>query len=264
MTPAGPATITRLEKAATDNGFDLDLGRDGAWLHFGSTQTSMRVWLNAVDESALLIATSRADVLDALEERAGASTHPLPSGATGARKVADVAALHRLLRRVFQLSRTLPDELLHTFEAETASLPRSTEAERLVLQRVGQDVFRRGLLEYWDGRCAVTGLAVPELLRASHIRPWADCDRDAERLDVFNGLLLAPHLDATFDAGLITLAEDGAVVVADALPDEARAILGLQHPLRVRGLHRVHEGYLSWHRTMVFRTGSSLGAGRRR
>jgi hypothetical protein len=201
-----PVTITRLEKAATDNGFDLDLGRTADWLLFGSSQTSMRVWLTAVDESLVVVATSRADVLDALEAPAVAFTTQLPTGAAGARSVGEILALHRLLRRVFQLSRTLPDELLHVFEGETANLPRSTEAERLVVQRIGQDIFRRGLLEYWDGRCAITGLAVPDLLRAGHIKPWGDCERDAERLDVFNGLLLGPHLDAAFDAGFITIA----------------------------------------------------------
>jgi hypothetical protein len=73
------------------------------------------------------------------------------------------------------------------------------------VQRVGQDLFRDGLLDYWDGICAVTGLAVPELLRASHIKPWVDCDTDAERLDLFNGLLLAPKLDAAMDRGFITI-----------------------------------------------------------
>ena len=85
-------------------------------------------------------------------------------------------------------------------------------------------------------------------------------DRDAERLDVFNGLLLASHLDAVFDAGFITLAEDGAVVVSGALPDDARAILGLEQPLTVRGLHRAHERYLRWHRTKVFRAGPAHGS----
>jgi hypothetical protein len=50
----------------------------------------------------------------------------------------------------------------------------------------------------------VTGLAITELLRASHIKPWAARDTDAERLDVFNGLLLAPHCDALFARGFIT------------------------------------------------------------
>ena len=57
-------------------------------------------------------------------------------------------------------------------------------------------------MEYWDSKCAVTGLAIPELLKASHIKPWKD-STDEERLDIFNGLLLAPHLDAAFDRGFI-------------------------------------------------------------
>ena len=160
-----------------------------------------------------------------------------------------------VLRRAFQLSRTLPEALLHDFHSETADLPRATEAERREVRRIGQDVFRRGLFEYWDGRCAITGLDVPELLRASHIKPWADCGTDAERLDVFNGLLLAPHLDAAFDAGFITVAEDGTVIVSDALPSGARSALGLDRPLKVRGLHPAHQRYVPWHRTRIFRAG---------
>ena len=246
-------TITRLEKAATDNGFDLALEHVADWLSFGSSQTSMRIWLTVAGESAFLAAASRADVLAGLADLGAASTDLLLSDAAGALLVCDIAALHRLLRRAFQLSRTLPDGLLHVFEAETANLPRTTEAERLVVQRVGQDIFRRGLFEYWDGRCALTGLDVPDLLRASHIKPWSDCDTDAERLDVFNGLLLAPHLDAAFDSGFITIEEDGAVLLSDALPSRARSALGLDGALKVHGLHRAHERYLPWHRSRIFR-----------
>ena len=246
-------TVTRLEKAAIDNGFDLDGERTADWLCFGSSQTSLRVWLTAGGDSRFLAATSRADVLDGLAGLGAACTDLLPNGARGALSVSELAALHRLLRRAFQLSRTLPDGLLYTFQDQIANLPRTTETERLVVQRVGQDIFRRGLLEYWDGRCAITGLQVPELLRASHIKPWADCDADAERLDVFNGLLLAPQLDATFDAGFITIAEDGTVLASDDLAHEARSVLGLDRSLKVNGLRGAHERYLPWHRTRIFR-----------
>ncbi|MEI7895318.1 MAG: HNH endonuclease, partial [Myxococcales bacterium] len=177
---------------------------------------------------------------------------PLPKGALGGRTVTEIPALHRLLRRAFQLGRSLPDELLHVFQERTATLPKTTEAERLVVQRVGQGLFRDALLTYWEGRCAVTGLAVPELLRASHIKPWADCASDAERLDVFNGLLLAPHLDAAFDRGFVTVADDGVVVVSEALEAEARRLLGLDRELRVRGVTEGHRAYLPWHRERVF------------
>ena len=241
-------TMTRLEKAATDNGFDLGLEHTVDWLSFGSSQTSMRIWLTAIGESRFLAGMSRADVLDGLAGLGMVFTNLLPSGAAGALSVSDIATLHPLLRRAFQLSRTLPDALLRVFQDETAYLPRATEAERLVVQRVGQDIFRRGLLEYWDGRCAITGLAVPELLRASHIKPWADCATDAERLDVFNGLLLAPHLDAAFDAGFITIGQDGMVIVSRTLSLEARSVLGLDMPLKIRGLDHAHERYLPLHR----------------
>src|SRR5262249_62061915 len=110
-----------------------------------------------------------------------------------------------------------PDELLNVFKMTTATLPRTTEAERLLVQRVGQDIFRAGLIEYWEGSCAISGLAVTEILRASHIKPWADCENDRERLDVFNGFLLAPHLDAAFDRGFFTVTDDGAVFVSASL-----------------------------------------------
>ena len=249
-----PVAITRLEKAATDNGFDLELEHTSDWLSFGSSQTSMRIWLTGRGESRFLAAMSRSDVLKGLDDLGVVFTDLLPSGAGGAASVRDIAALHRLLRRAFQLSRTLPDALLQVFENEIANLPRTTETERMVVRRVGQDIFRRGLLEYWDGRCAITGLDVPDLLRASHIKPWVDCNTDAERLDIFNGLLLAPHLDAAFDSGFITVDEDGTVIISDALPSSARSTLRIDGLLNINGLHRAHERYMPWHRSKVFRT----------
>ncbi len=249
-----PVIISRLEKAAVDNGFDQELLSEGYWLGYASTQCPLRIWLGRLGDAVFLAAFSQQNVARALDQYGTPMAAPLPKGALGGRIITDIPALHRLLRRAFQLSKTLPDELLHSFEKQTAALPKTTEAERLVVQRVGQDIFRRGLLEYWEGRCAITGLAVPELLRASHIKPWADCESDAVRLDVFNGLLLAPHLDAAFDRGFLTVADDGRVIVSTSLDDEARGTLGIILPLRVRVLHDGHRVYLPWHRERVFKS----------
>jgi putative restriction endonuclease len=247
-----PIIVSRLEKAATDNGFDQVLEFAGDWLVFASTQCPLRVWLGAMGDAAIFAAFSQQNVALALGELGEPMTVPVPTGAAGGRTVQDIPRLHRLLRRALQLSKALPDELLHTFEKRVAALPKTTEAERLVVQRIGQDIFRDGLLEYWEGRCAVTGLAVPALLRASHIKPWADCETDAERLDVHNGILLAPQLDAAFDRGFITIDDGGAIVVSDALTAESRAVLGLEKPLRVQSLSDEHHLYMSWHRKFVF------------
>ena len=250
--PIGPWVRTRLEKAAGDNGFDLERAADGDWLSFGASHAPLRVWLTAYGDGLFIAAFSQHNVWRELAGQGASFPSPLPAGACGAYGVTDLPALDRLLRRAFLLSRTLPDELWKVFAERTAGLPRATEAERLVVQRVGQDVFREGLLDYWDRRCAFTGFAVEKLLRASHIKPWADCERDEERLDVFNGFLLSPGMDAAFDGGFITVGDDGVIVVADALDTAARATLGLDVPVRVRGLTEGHRRYLGWHRGRVF------------
>ena len=254
MNSLSPSVVTRLEKVATDNGFDRGLPPEIGWLSFASTQAPLKIWLTAVAENEFLVAFSQSNVARSLGAASDAgSVRSLPAGNHGAFAVSDIPALHRLVRRAFQLSRTLPDELLHVFERRIGRLPRTTEAERLVVQRIGQEVFRDGLLEYWDGKCAVTGLAVKSLLRASHIKPWAVCASDPERLDVFNGFLLAPNLDATFDCGLMTVADNGAVVLSEELTADDCRILGLDASLRIGRLEDAHRHYLTFHREHVFR-----------
>lgn len=249
--PLTQVVASRLEKSALDNGFDRELPRLDDWLVFASTQCPLQVWLGS-DDGRVHAAFSRQNVVDALGDHGEPITATLPQGSCGGRTAGDIPTLHHLLRRAFQLSRSLPNELLHTFEMATATLPRSTEVERTTIQRVGQDIFRSGLLDYWEGRCAISGLAIPELLRASHVKPWAGCDSDAERLDIFNGLLLAVHFDAAFDKGFFTFADDGTAIVSDDLPLEARRTLGLDRSLAVALAHE-HARYLVWHREHVFR-----------
>jgi hypothetical protein len=171
----------------------------------------------------------------------------------------NIDALATLLRRAAELSLSLPDQAAHTFRERAASeLARladtGTEVERLVRQRVGQDVFREALLDYWGGACAVTGLALPDVLRASHAKPWADCTSDEERLDVFNGFLLAAHLDALFDRGLITFDAGGFLVAAPCLTVEHRASLHLSEVQRLRWVAQEHLPFLKWHREHIFRS----------
>lgn len=78
----------------------------------------------------------------------------------------------------------------------------STERWSNTKQRRRQDYFRDAVLNNFGGCCGVTGLAVRELLIASHILPWGKYE--AERLNVRNGLALSRLHDAAFDVGLIT------------------------------------------------------------
>ncbi|QQC65539.1 HNH endonuclease [Paraburkholderia ginsengisoli] len=84
-------------------------------------------------------------------------------------------------------------------------VPDITEREQLAKARVGQGRFRADVTTKW-GRgevCALTGIAISEMLVASHIKPWRDSENH-ERLDPMNGLLLAAHADRLFDRYLMS------------------------------------------------------------
>ena len=125
-----------------------------------------------------------------------------------------------------------------------------TEREQLGLARIGQGSFRSALIGYWNGACAVTGLDQLELLRASHIKPWRHAS-DSERLDPFNGLLLAPNLDAVFDRGLITFGSRGEIILSTLLSEENRGRLGILEGFGI-DLEARHQPYLDHHREQVF------------
>jgi len=250
---------TRVAKAASDAGFDLTPDHQGNWVVFGST--AFPAWVGvAVQESGIYrLGLSDGAIGQRLGVEFGLVASP-ESGpwATRFDGIEGYPRLHGLLLRVSGISRVLHQEGLKEFVATIRNPPSSTEAVREVVQRVGQDIFRRTLIEYWGGRCAVTGLDVVELLRASHIKPWADCESDAERLDVFNGLLLAPHLDALFDKGLVTFSDDGQLLCSSQLSDRQWTLLGIDRmAVRADSLADGHRAYLQWHRSKVFRDGSA-------
>ena len=88
----------------------------------------------------------------------------------------------------------------------------------LTRQRKGQDYFRRMILANYGGRCALTGIDIPQLLLASHIIPWADKSHKNDRLNPCNGICLSALYDKAFDQGLITISpDDYSVVLSSAL-----------------------------------------------
>lgn len=133
------------------------------------------------------------------------------------------------------------------FAERILKLPSRTRIRRETIERIGQEIFREQQFRYWSGKCPVTGIDEPKLLRASHIKSWASCESSAERIYVYNGLLLAAHLDAAFDAGLISFSDDGRILRGRALSDANFAALGVPPQARL-DLAPDHRGFLAWHR----------------
>jgi predicted restriction endonuclease len=93
-------------------------------------------------------------------------------------------------------------------------------------------------MDYWQGRCPLTGITDPALMRASHIVPWAECDSDAERLNVHNGLLLSALWDAAFDRALVTFDDDGEPSFSPKLSGPARDELRWRSLITLTDEHR--------------------------
>ena len=123
---------------------------------------------------------------------------------------------------------------------------------RLSKSRVNQQFFREAILAAYGERCCVTGLAIPALLVASHIKPWARCDK-AEKLSPRNGLCLNALHDRAFDRGLITVGADFRLrtsrVLFSARDAAARELL-LRHDGRKINLPEKFApdlNFLDWH-----------------
>ncbi|MCH1879094.1 HNH endonuclease [Alcaligenes ammonioxydans] len=240
-----PLDRLRIEKAASDCGFEMTpIARDGG-LELRSARFPESVFVKPTTSSVLLVSSSRASLLNT-------------TSSACIIEVDDFGKLYNLLRTAAAHAWTLPDRVADEFRRKTADMPRSTEAERVVVQRVGQDLFRAALLDYWQGRCCVTGLTVTNLLRASHIKPWAACSNDNERLDVFNGLLLSVHIDALFDGGWISFSDEGRLLVSPTLSPESKQKLSLSSEWRIEKLTATHSKYLAFHRSKVFRESDSI------
>ena len=101
-------------------------------------------------------------------------------------------------------------------EISEEDLPREgKERQRIVRTRVNQHFFRATVLAAYGYRCCITGLAVPELLNASHITPWSLDSQN--RVNPRNGLCLNVLHDRAFDRGLMTIGSDWKVRFDDSL-----------------------------------------------
>lgn len=98
-------------------------------------------------------------------------------------------------------------------------IPAGKYRDQMMKTRVGQYFFRMTVLNSYENRCCVTGLKQPELLVASHIKPWKVSDERTERTNPANGLCLNALHDKAFDRGLITLDKRYKIIVSRKLKD---------------------------------------------
>lgn len=122
--------------------------------------------------------------------------------------------------------------------------------------RLGQSKFRKGVLNNFGNKCALSGISELSLLTASHIIPWSH--KKDFRGDISNGICLYIEYDALFDKGFITFNDDLELIVTPEvftlsknLQDKLKKIEGqklrqtIKKPLNIE--------YLDYHRKNIFK-----------
>lgn len=250
-TPIGQilsAAWTEIRQTAYRNGFHKGLTEphfDQGWYLLRSTLTPFQVHVAACGLNGPWILSFTEPRID-VETLPGVKyVGPMP-GRSG-RLFGTLSALGDALSRIFHLvTEVLPPSPYQEYLDATQAMPSTTDAERMAIVRTAQGIFRRHLDRYWNQACAVTGLQDRELLRASHIKPWA-ASSDYERVDVHNGLLLSSLWDAAFDQGLVSFSDDGNLLVSPKLSERAIAVLTDGRPVTVP-VSAGHAPYLREHR----------------
>ncbi len=132
-----------------------------------------------------------------------------------------------------------------------------TEVERIIRARRVQSFFRAAVLTTYESKCAVTGIAAPELLTASHIIPWSESVE--RRADPRNGICLNALFDRAFDRGLISFDDNLRVIVSGRLqgniadvrlPCSLDAVAGVE--LKAPNRFPPDPEAIRYHRTNVF------------
>lgn len=141
----------------------------------------------------------------------------------------------------------IADSIITEIKAvENDNTIKMTEKDSIVKSRIGQGIFRKGLIEYWHG-CAISQCPLTWMLIASHIKPWRDADNQ-ERLDPYNGLLLLPNYDKLFDLGYISFNSKGKIMYSRLLDKFDRETIGLTNNLHLVKLEEQHLKYLKYHK----------------
>jgi hypothetical protein len=127
-----------------------------------------------------------------------------------------------------------------------------TEKQALVTSRIGQGLFKENVWAV-ETSCRVTGVANPNHLIGSHIKPWRHSD-NKERLDGENGLLLTPSIDHLFDKGHISFQDSGLLLISPRADRDSLARMGVEDEDSAiqKPFTHLQRRYLDFHRDKIF------------
>lgn len=149
-------------------------------------------------------------------------------------------------------------EVKYSSELKDISHLKGEYKVREVKTRINQNVFRKIVIANYNGKCAITGIDIPDLLMASHILPWSKNDK--ERLNPENGICLSPLYDRAYDKGYIGINEKFEILLSAEIKKKQAATFHTEHFASLEGSkitmpHKYHPNkiFLQYHLDKIFK-----------
>lgn len=153
---------------------------------------------------------------------------------------------------VFTVNGSQKSEEIEVSKIEKDITLSKTEKEAIVKARIGQGLYRDKLLKKYSDGCIITHINIPEVLIASHIKPWS-VSSNSERTNGENGFILSATYDRLFDRGLISFENDGKILLSNMITIDNANKLELENG-RIYDI-KFNPGmkdFLAYHRDIIF------------
>lgn len=151
-------------------------------------------------------------------------------------------------------------EMIHKNEVFPLDInPEGYDKISIIKSRVNQNFFRQSVLASYASTCCITGLCTPQLLIASHIKPWRDCTPQ-EKTDPRNGVCLNALHDKAFDQGFITILPNYKIKISKRLKDVFNGEVINKYFVSYNGQEIMfpekflpNKEYLEYHNSVIFK-----------
>lgn len=118
-----------------------------------------------------------------------------------------------------------------------------------------QTFFKDTQMHEFDHACPICHAKMPQMLIASHIKPFRDCAHIYETATHDNGLLLCRNHDFLFDQGYISFDDNGYLIISDALIEKDSEVkhFNLCEKLETKYLTENRIKFLKYHRENILK-----------
>jgi len=118
-----------------------------------------------------------------------------------------------------------------------------------------QNVYKDTLMQEYHSKCPICGIHIPQLLIASHIKPFRDCGHLIESSDHSNGILLCKNHDFLFDQGYLSFDDTGKIMISTELieADYPAMYITPEYHLPEHLMTPRRKQFLKYHRATYFR-----------